>query len=465
MLTSACLKVSFKGGSTEILSFIDYDFSTLLDENPESTLEDFITLAFLQELFPTDHSALPDLPFVEVDYPENIRFIGTGNNHNSYPNHPQGSVSFVGFTEELVKEYIKRYYDYELDLVNAINNTHLTGIQTVLDDLGYRDFHIIPEPTVTSFQRCTSEELSSVGGGEAPVTDAFDSVRGCLSNLVGVLESDGFEVAKYSQSPDEIIFKSDCSIAEGEVPPIPNKTLLFGTYNGYLHKDGELETIITFSKSSKDWVLKEGETVLANAEGYVSPSISLSNSTDVPDCWDLTLSRPVRRNHEFSLGGNIDFVKITTDPNKKLAGGTGTLFVRELSKYIDRYIINAGDCHLSGDYEILPHITNAESMFEGCRHHNGSVGHLDLSNIVNMKNMFKGNIRLNNGTSWNNPPEYVDCSSAENMDGMFDGCSIFAQDLSTWCVPKITSKPVNFDRGSKMLKTPVWGTCPSRTEE
>lgn len=238
MLTSACLKVSFKGGSTEILSFIDYDFSTLLDANPESTLEDFITLALLQELFPTDPSALPNLPFVEVDYPENIRFIGTGNNHNNYPNHPQGSVSFVGFTEELVKEYIKSYYDDDLDLVNTINNTPLTGIQSVLDDLGYSDFYIIPEPTVTSFQRCTSEELSSLGGGEAPVADAFDSVRGCLSNLVGVLESDGFEVAKYSQSPDEIIFKSDCSLVEGEIPPIPNETFLFGTYNGYLHKDG-----------------------------------------------------------------------------------------------------------------------------------------------------------------------------------------------------------------------------------
>ena len=247
----------------------------------------------------------------------------------------------------------------------------------------------------------------------------------------------------------------------------PNDSLLFNTYNGYLYKEGGVKTIITISKSSTDWVLKDasGGGILADAGnpiGFISPEIEKRNSAETPDCWDLILNRPNGRTHSYSLKGNIEFVRIITDPDKELAYATGQLLLLELSNYISRYIISAGDCYLTNNFKILPHITNAESMFEGCRSNNTPVGDFDLSNIVNMKNMFKGNIKINNGTSWNDHPEYVDCSSAENMDGMFDGCSSFAQDLSTWCVPKIPSEPSNFGRGAPIIKHPVWGTCPKK---
>ena len=250
--------------------------------------------------------------------------------------------------------------------------------------------------------------------------------------------------------------------------PPPNEYLLFNTYNGYLHKEGGVETILTISKSSTDWVLKDISgrgAILADAEnpiGFISSEIEKRNSAETPDCWDLILNRTDGRTHSYSLGGNIEFVRIIADSNNKLTSGTGQLIVKELSNYISRYIFSAGECQLSTNFEILPHITNAESMFEGCSNYDVPVGYFNLSNIVNMKNMFKGNTRLNNGNLWNNPPDYVDCSSAENMDGMFDGCSSFAQDLSIWCVPKITSEPTNFGRGAPIIKHPVWGTCPEK---
>jgi len=49
-----------------------------------------------------------------------------------------------------------------------------------------------------------------------------------------------------------------------------------------------------------------------------------------------------------------------------------------------------------------------------------------------------------------------------DMDGMFDAAKSFNQDLSGWCVSKITSMPYYFADGSALTSDhmPVWGTCP-----
>jgi len=50
------------------------------------------------------------------------------------------------------------------------------------------------------------------------------------------------------------------------------------------------------------------------------------------------------------------------------------------------------------------------------------------------------------------------------MYAMFYGASAFDQDLSQWCVSKITSKPKRFDLDSAFEdqdeKQPQWGKCP-----
>jgi surface protein len=47
---------------------------------------------------------------------------------------------------------------------------------------------------------------------------------------------------------------------------------------------------------------------------------------------------------------------------------------------------------------------------------------------------------------------------------MFSGASAFDQNLSQWCVSKITSKPYEFDKNSafenQSAKQPQWGECP-----
>ena len=55
-----------------------------------------------------------------------------------------------------------------------------------------------------------------------------------------------------------------------------------------------------------------------------------------------------------------------------------------------------------------------------------------------------------------------DVSNVIDMEDMFVGASSFNQDLSGWCVSNITALPTNFDTDatSWVLDRPVWGTCP-----
>lgn len=55
-------------------------------------------------------------------------------------------------------------------------------------------------------------------------------------------------------------------------------------------------------------------------------------------------------------------------------------------------------------------------------------------------------------------------SNVTNMSNMFNEARTFNQNLSSWCVTNITSKPTNFDRNTytwspKSSKLPVWWTC------
>lgn len=74
---------------------------------------------------------------------------------------------------------------------------------------------------------------------------------------------------------------------------------------------------------------------------------------------------------------------------------------------------------------------STESLFTGCKD-------LNDPNIAN----------------WNVP-------NIANMNNMFKNCTAFNQDLSGWCVTKITTEPTNFATNSGLTLKPVWGTCPN----
>jgi len=50
------------------------------------------------------------------------------------------------------------------------------------------------------------------------------------------------------------------------------------------------------------------------------------------------------------------------------------------------------------------------------------------------------------------------------MAQMFLGSESFNQDLSSWCVTDIPTRPINFDTSADAWvlanSRPIWGTCP-----
>jgi len=48
-----------------------------------------------------------------------------------------------------------------------------------------------------------------------------------------------------------------------------------------------------------------------------------------------------------------------------------------------------------------------------------------------------------------------------SMWGMFNGATLFNQDLTQWCVSNFDSEPDGFSGGAFSPENhPVWGTCP-----
>ena len=153
-------------------------------------------------------------------------------------------------------------------------------------------------------------------------------------------------------------------------------------------------------------------------------------------------------------------------------------------------------------------VTSTMNLFDGFPNFNQPIGNWDMSNVVNMKEMFKDEQTLN--SKFNQSLEFWDVGKVTNMNNMFFGCqnfnqplgkwdvskvtdmgSIFGitqfnqpignwnvsnvvvmnymfsntpfnQNISKWCVNKITSEPIGFSSDSPLTSEnkPKWGTCP-----
>lgn len=79
----------------------------------------------------------------------------------------------------------------------------------------------------------------------------------------------------------------------------------------------------------------------------------------------------------------------------------------------------------------------------------------DTGNLENTSFMFEGALTFNSPVSLN-------MAKVKWANAMFID-SIFNRNISNWCVPLLTSEPVDFSTNSSLTPPykPVWGTCPS----
>lgn len=441
MLKSACLKVIFEGGNSIILRFKDFDFSPLLLSNPDSSLGDFITMSLLSPLFPTDQSILPNLPRVDGSSAESSTYIGSGNNHSSYQNHPTESVSFVGFNEELIKKYLVDYYGSAVGVESAVMGNPLTGVQAALNDLGFNDLSINPEPTVTTFSRCTPEEITELGNSTAPYEDGFDLVRDRLSNLVGVLETDGFEVAKFSPSPDKILFRSDCYLEE-EVKAVEG--LVFSVRE-YFKPERHYFELDFLHRPTGDWSLVDLDSgeVLADHTGFalnngdVEVSVSLDGYDDFVMYIYVERNTLDTKNYQFTgdskgisfwtNSSNYYFYDKESTPPEKLVR------IIQWSDKVNSLRFDVGISDIEVPETLLPNIDSLESMFHGVIFLNSDITRWDTSNITNMRRTFSGFETFDQDISgW-------DTSKVTDMEGMLYQCEWFEAPIGNWDVSKVTN--------------------------
>lgn len=91
-------------------------------------------------------------------------------------------------------------------------------------------------------------------------------------------------------------------------------------------------------------------------------------------------------------------------------------------------------------------ITNASRMFQGATMFNQNISDWDVSNITNMEGMFYG------ATSFNQDISNWDVSNVQTMRFMFEKASSFNQDLSGWDVSNVTGSN-DFDYNSALTSS------------
>ena len=192
------------------------------------------------------------------------------------------------------------------------------------------------------------------------------------------------------------------------------------------------------------------------------------NTTDVPDLTSCTsLAYLFRFNSSNSFNG--------------------TLGTWNVSNITDLSYTFAGCFNLVEDLDSwdTTNVTSLEGTFQTCLNFFSDLGIWDTTNVTNMSYTFSGaqtfNGNINNwitsgvtdfswmfykAISFNVDIGGWDTSGIvgpNSMDFMFQGATIFDQDLTLWCVIPIPSEPPSFRVGSALIdgNLPIWATCPT----
>jgi len=135
----------------------------------------------------------------------------------------------------------------------------------------------------------------------------------------------------------------------------------------------------------------------------------------------------------------------------------------------------------------LGQVESFARMFKGCIQYSQPMDTWDVSNVTVMDDMFNGCASFNRGLNvwgpalgqvesfarmfkgcqqYSQPMDTWDTSGVgvtNRMEGMFQDCTVFNENLTNWCVTGVTQEPNNFATGAPLFAAgnkPKWGTCP-----
>lgn len=194
---------------------------------------------------------------------------------------------------------------------------------------------------------------------------------------------------------------------------------------------------LTVSTSyGSDWVILDNDTNERLSSSFGTTNIGIIETYPGNGQFDLTLDmKLLGGSRTFKLyfgvsGGSIRFGTENTINGSK----AGELNVIQWNSQAPRVSFNIRNTTLNLPDYIPQEWRNLSSMFNYTNMANPDISMWDVSNVTNM--------------------EY-----------MFEDATGFNRDLSSWCVTNMTMEPYHFrtNTPSWTLPKPVWGTCPSMT--
>ena len=200
-------------------------------------------------------------------------------------------------------------------------------------------------------------------------------------------------------------------------------------------------------------MFKDANTFGSNKSVVIEPWGNLSDVsiTDISSGIDISLGtgegwwRGFRStdNIDFSSGVNYYFDNTNVLPSGEDFTGKVPNAVERIDLWKLHNVTNMKDTFNNKSFENkdasnitgwdVSNVTTMEGMFQDCSGFNQDISNWNVSNVTTMKSMFAG------ATSFNQYINDWDVSNVTTMEGMFQDCSGFNQDISNWNVSNVTT--------------------------
>lgn len=210
MIKSGCMKIQISGKEPEVLSFIDFDFTAALENNPNASVEYLMVLSFLYKFFPSRINYDSPLPNFGTSSFYSEFSIGTSYSKDNLEGYSDLNPTLACFSESSLKESLV----LQLGLGKEALSLTIPQLEVLLKQSLGSSATIYRSPVNLKVLKCSASDLAAAdtdGVSVSPMEDVFNYLTPRLSNTTPRLGKE-YTVAEYTTGSSEITFNSDYAV-------------------------------------------------------------------------------------------------------------------------------------------------------------------------------------------------------------------------------------------------------------